>query len=112
MMAFMPTTLSGLFLFVVLLLPGFAYVVGRERHTPGQQLSAFRETAVVIAASVSVELVVLLLFALVRVALPSSLTPDVGALVRDSGGYLRGAAARPAITARSPSGPLRCWPCR
>jgi len=90
MMAFMPTTLSGLFLFVVLLLPGFAYVVGRERHNPGQQLSAFRETAVVIAASVSVELVVLVLFAVVRVLLPSSLTPDVGALVRDSGSYLRG----------------------
>jgi hypothetical protein len=87
MMALMPTTLSGLFLFVVLLLPGFAYVVGRERHTSGQQFSAFRETAVVVAASVSSELVILVIFAVIRILLPS-LTPDVGALVR-GGGYLR-----------------------
>ena len=88
-MAFVPTTLSGLLLFVALLLPGFAYVVGRERHTTGQQLSVFRETAVVVAASVSSELIVLVIFAVVRTLLPSH-TPDVGALVRNSGGYLRG----------------------
>jgi hypothetical protein len=85
----MPTTLSGLFLFVVLLLPGFAFFVGRERHTSGQQFSAFRETAIVVAASLSSELIVLVVFAVVRVLLPG-LTPDVGALVRDSGEYLRG----------------------
>ena len=56
MMAFMPTTLTGLVLFVVLLLPGFAYVTGKERHTTGQRLSPFRETAAVVAASVSFEL--------------------------------------------------------
>src|SRR5690348_12705691 len=88
MMAFMPTTLSGLFLFVVLLLPGFAYVVGRERHTSGQSFSAFRETAIVVAASVTIELVVVVLFAIIRVLVPS-VTPDVGALVRDRGSYLR-----------------------
>jgi hypothetical protein len=89
MMAFMPTTLSGLFLFVVLLLPGFAYVVGRERHTSGQQFSAFRETAIVVAASVSFELVVLVAFAVIRTLWPG-ITPDVGALVRNSDAYLRG----------------------
>jgi hypothetical protein len=93
MMAFVPTTLSGLLLFVVLLLPGFAYIVGRERHTTGQEFSAFRETAVVVAASVSSELIVLVIFAVTRVLLPS-LTPDVGALVRDSGSYLRGEGAQ------------------
>ena len=51
MMAIMPTTLTGLVLFVVLLLPGFAYVTGKERHTTGQRLSHFRETAAVVAAS-------------------------------------------------------------
>ena len=93
MMAFVPTTLSGLLLFVVLLLPGFAYIVGRERHITGQQFSPFRETAVVVAASVSSELVVLVVFAIVRTLLPS-LTPNVGALVRDRGGYLRGNGAQ------------------
>jgi Family of unknown function (DUF6338) len=90
----MPTTLSGLFLFVVLLLPGFAFFVGRERHTSGQQFSAFRETAIVVAASLSSELIVLVIFTVLRVLLPG-LTPDVGALVRDSGGYLRGGGRQP-----------------
>jgi Family of unknown function (DUF6338) len=90
----MPTTLSGLFLFVVLLLPGFAYVVGRERHTSGQKFSAFRESAVVVAASVTAELLILLIFTVVRVLLPS-LTPNVGALVRDSNRYLRGSGSQP-----------------
>lgn len=94
MMAFMPTTLSGLLLFVVLLLPGFAYVVSRERHTTGQHFSPFRETAVVVAASISSELTVLLIFAVIRTLLPW-LTPDVGALVRDSGRYLRGHGTQP-----------------
>jgi Family of unknown function (DUF6338) len=85
----MPTTLTGLILFVVLLLPGIAYVVGRERHTSVQQFSAFRETAVVVAASVSFELIVLVVFAVIRTVWPG-LTPDVGALVRNSNAYLRG----------------------
>lgn len=41
----MPTTLTGLLLFVVLLLPGISYVAIRERGTPRQARSAFRETA-------------------------------------------------------------------
>jgi Family of unknown function (DUF6338) len=89
MMASVPTTLSGLVLFVVLLLPGFAYVVGKERHTTGQQLSAFRETAAVVAASVTFELIVIGLFAILRTLLPAQ-TPDIGALIRQSGNYIRG----------------------
>lgn len=84
----MPTTLTGLLLFVVLLLPGFAYVIGRERHGTGLQLSPFRETAAVAAASVSFELIVLAIFAVVRALFPS-VTPDAGALVRDGSAYLR-----------------------
>jgi hypothetical protein len=78
-----------LFLFVVLLLPGFAYLVGTERHGTRQQMSMFREPAVIIAASVCSEIVVLITFAIVRVCWPS-ITPDVGALIRNSGAYVRG----------------------
>lgn len=56
----MPNTLTGLVLFVVLLLPGFAYLVGKERHGTGRSTSAFRETASVVVASVVSELVVLI----------------------------------------------------
>jgi len=85
----MPTTLTGLLLFVVLLLPGFAYLIGKERHGTERRLSPFRETVAIVAASVTSELVVLVVFAIIR-SLWSSLTPDVGALIRNGGVYLRG----------------------
>jgi uncharacterized protein DUF6338 len=55
-----PTTLTGVLLFVVLLLPGFAYAVGRERAAVERKLPALRETASIVAASITFELVVLL----------------------------------------------------
>jgi hypothetical protein len=54
----MPTTLTGLLLFVVLLLPGFAYLVGKERVGTERRTSPFRETVSIVAASVTSELLV------------------------------------------------------
>jgi hypothetical protein len=85
----MPTTLTGLLLFIVLLLPGFAYLVGKERNGTERRLSPFRETVAIVAASVTAELAVLTVFAVVRTLWPSA-TPDIGALIRDSGTYLGG----------------------
>jgi hypothetical protein len=93
MMVLMPTTLTGLLLFVVLLLPGFAYAIGKERNSVTQKPSPFRETAAVVAGSVVFNLVVLSLFAIVRAVWPT-VTPDVGALIRDPGIYLRGASSQ------------------
>lgn len=88
----MPTTLSGLLLFVVLLLPGLAYVVRLERGTrPGKSsgITAFRETVTVVVASVLALSFVGLLFGVARTITPSH-TPDVGRLVRaERGIYLR-----------------------
>ncbi len=81
----MPTTLSSLLIFVVLLLPGFAYLVGKERHGTERHTSPFRETVAIVAASITSELAVLGLFAAVRTVFPSW-TPDVGALIRHGGG--------------------------
>jgi hypothetical protein len=55
----MPTTLTGVLLFVVLLLPGFAYQVGKERRGTERTTSVLRETAAVVAASVASEIFVL-----------------------------------------------------
>ncbi len=85
----MPTTFTGLLLFVVVLLPGFAYLVGKERHGTERRLSPFRETVAIVAASVTSELVVLVIFAVIRTLRPS-ITPDVGALLRQGAIYLRG----------------------
>ena len=81
----MPTTLSSLLIFVVLLLPGFGYLVGKERHGTERHTSPFRETVAIVAASVTSELAVLGLFAAIRALFPSW-TPDVGAVIRHGGG--------------------------
>ncbi len=90
----MPTTLTGLLLFVVLLLPGFAYLVGKERHGTERHASPFRETVAIVAASVTSEIFVLALFGVIRWLWPSG-TPDVGRLMRRPGGYLVGTQAAP-----------------
>src|SRR5579863_5022619 len=83
----MPTTLTGLLLFVALLLPGFAYLVGKERHGTERHTSPFRETVAVVAASVTSELAVLAVFAAIRAVRPSW-TPDIGALIHDGSAYV------------------------
>lgn len=83
----MPTTVTGLLLFVVLLLPGFAYVVGRERRGVERRLTAFRESATVVAVSVACEIAVLCGFAVIRLVLPW-ITPDVGRLIREGDAYV------------------------
>ncbi|UKF26720.1 MULTISPECIES: DUF6338 family protein [Clavibacter] len=48
-----PTTVNGIILLLVVLFPGFFYVLRREPHTPSRKFSAFRETMRVIVASAS-----------------------------------------------------------
>lgn len=90
----MPTTLTGLLLFVVLLLPGFAYLIGKERHGTERRLSPFRETVAIVAASVTSELAMFVIFAGIRALWPSG-TPDVGALIRNGRDYLLGTHGHP-----------------
>jgi Family of unknown function (DUF6338) len=90
----MPTTLTGLLLFVVLLLPGFAHLVGKERYAAERRMSPFRETVAVVVASITCELVVLVIFAGVRARWPS-ITPNVDALMREGNAYLTGSTGQP-----------------
>jgi Family of unknown function (DUF6338) len=84
-----PTNVAGLLLFVALLAPGFMYVLRREAERPQQPVSAFRETVALAFVSVTCDLVVLLLILVpARILIPQS-TPDVGALVREPGAYVR-----------------------
>jgi hypothetical protein len=82
----MPTTLAGVLIFVVLLLPGFAYLVGKERNGTERHTSPFRETVAVVAASITSELVILALFTFVRWLRPTW-TPNVGALIHGGSDY-------------------------
>jgi hypothetical protein len=89
----MPTTLTGVLLFVVLLLPGFAYLVGKERAGNERRMTPFRETVAIVAASLTSELVVLTVFAVLRILWPRH-TPDVGALVTHGMTYVKGDYAK------------------
>lgn len=80
----MPTTLTGLLLFVVLLLPGFAYLVGKERAGTERRASPFRETVAIVAASVAAELAVIVLVAPIWTR-----HIDFAGLVRAPGTYWR-----------------------
>ncbi len=83
----MPTSLVGLLVFIVLLAPGFAFVVRRETQFVPRTISVFRETAVVVLASVAANAAALLCFCLVRALWPRG-TPDVGRLVAEPHDYL------------------------
>ena len=83
----MPTSVVGFLLFVVLLAPGFAFVVRRETRFVPRTTSVFRETAAVVLSSVAADAAALALFGLARVLLPQR-TPDVGRLVEAPGNYV------------------------
>lgn len=81
-----PSTLLGLALFVVLLAPGFAYVLRSEGIVPVRPQSVFRETVRVIFASVICLAIAGLMMTGLRWLLPEH-TLDVGSLVRDPGAF-------------------------
>ncbi len=82
----MPTSLVGLLLFIILLAPGFAFVVRRETRFVPRTTSVFRETAAVVLASVTANATALALFGVIRVLAPEW-SPDVGRLVDGPGAY-------------------------
>jgi hypothetical protein len=57
-----PTNFLGFVYYLALLVPGFLYLVGRERNGPERRLDPFRQAANVIFVSVISELTVLVLF--------------------------------------------------
>ena len=84
----MPETLSGLAIFVVLLTPGFVYLVRTETRLPERRYSPLRETVTIMAVSLAVDAAVLGVFAAVRGLFPA-VTPDVGALVHSPSAYFQ-----------------------
>jgi hypothetical protein len=83
----MPNTLTGLLLFVILLLPGFVFVMTFRRVRPERRPSALQETAEIAFVSVLSSLIVLGGFAIVRAFAPTR-TPDVSRLIEHPRDYL------------------------
>jgi uncharacterized protein DUF6338 len=85
----MPTTLIGLVVFIVLLMPGFAFTLRRERHTKAERrLSPFRETIAIAFSSVVADSIAVAVFYLIRRSFPQ-ITPDVDALMNTSTEYFK-----------------------
>lgn len=86
----MPGSVSGafgIFLFVLLLAPGFTYVRVRERDTPERRHSIFRDTLGVGIAAILANSAGLAVLALVR-SIWASWTPDIGRLILNDRQYL------------------------
>ena len=84
----LPSTLVGLLLFILLLTPGFAYVLRTERTVPSRQFTTFRETMRVVVASIFCLASTGVIFAIVQL-LTSGVTPDVAQLIRAPARYVR-----------------------
>ncbi|WP_163512221.1 DUF6338 family protein [Fodinicola acaciae] len=84
----MPTTLVGLVLFVVLLVPGFTYTLIRERVAPDRRHSIFRETISIAFVSIVSEAAAVALFIAVS-TLVSIWRIDFDALVRQPEPYFQ-----------------------
>jgi hypothetical protein len=82
----MPTTLTGLVLFLVLLVPGFAFVGSFRRFRPSQRRSTFAETAEVAVASAFALTAAGAVFGVMRSVWPDS-TPDIGKLISEGRKY-------------------------
>ena len=83
-----PSDLTGLLLFVILLLPGFAYNSVRARRRPDRQLTALQETVIIVTASLAALAAAGVVFAIIRALLPG-VTPDVRTALFSTHAYLQ-----------------------
>jgi hypothetical protein len=82
----MPSTLSGLLIFVVVLTPGLLHYIQRRALSDQPQVSALVEAGTLTTVSLVTDLVAVGAFALIRWALPSH-TPDPSALLLNGVNY-------------------------
>ena len=83
-----PQTLGTVAAFLALVVPGIAFESILERRRPAVERSAFRESARTALASLTFTVASLLLLAIVRASLPTTM-PDIGAWLREGNSYLQ-----------------------
>lgn len=85
----MPSTFVSLVLFVAFLSPGIVFFLVREARRPQRELSAFRETAVVVLMGVACNALILAILFVIRAVLDPTWLPDPWMLLAHPGGYFR-----------------------
>ena len=83
----MPATFVAFLLFFILVTPGLAFQILRERRRPSRQYSAYRETAVVVVASVVLNVPALAFVIILSKALPGNWLADVRGLAQKPSEY-------------------------
>ena len=83
-----PSDLTGLLFFIVLLWPGFAYNSVRARRRPNRQLTSLQETVLIVTASLAALVAAGVVFGIIRALLPG-VTPDVRAALFSTHDYLQ-----------------------
>ena len=83
----MPTTLSGLAIFVVFLTPGFLNYIQRRRRVPRRKLSSLVEVATFLSVSVLTNAAALGVFVVIRAIIPNH-TPNVERLAAEGSKYV------------------------
>jgi len=82
-----PSTVGGILLFVIFLVPGFLYYVQRRRWVEQKSESSLVETARLVSVSVLTNLLAVGVFAIVRWRLPKH-TPDISSLTSEGWKYV------------------------
>jgi hypothetical protein len=83
-----PSGLTGVRTFVVLLWPGFVYNSIRRRRRPERQLTSLQETIAIVTASLTAVAATGMVFGVIRVIWPGR-TPDVHSLLFEPHAYLQ-----------------------
>jgi hypothetical protein len=84
----MPDTFLGLAILVLLLMPGVIFAIQADSRRPAHDLSSLRELITIAGVGTICDVVVLLVFGLLRIWFPRD-TPDIGKLARQGSIYTR-----------------------
>ncbi|AZS39468.1 hypothetical protein CVS54_00776 [Microbacterium oxydans] len=84
----MPTDLAGVAFYLLLIIPGVAFSISRERHRPKVKRSAFRETATAVFVSAAIFAIFALVVAVLSMV-NGSIRAEVTGFLLDPGSYTR-----------------------
>ena len=84
----MPDTFIGLAVLLLLLMPGAIFAIQADSRAPSREVSAFRELVTIAGVGTICDVIVLLIFAVIRIAAPG-VTPNLASLALIGTSYAR-----------------------
>ncbi len=84
----MPSTLFGLAVLIILVMPGIVFAIQVDNRLPTRDLSPLRELTVIAGMGVICDSFILIIFGVIRAIFPGS-TPDVASIEREGTSYVK-----------------------